>query len=693
MTDTSFSEELFGLRQQTVQPATGGFADELFSGTQGPGPAVSQPDPVTDRLRQIQQTAPPELAERFGSAIEFRESGGQPSDRALKLAPTTEENVAKGAGIVGQGMMFGAFDEFGAGVSALTGQTDFDTALEILRTREKEFRQDNPKTALGLEMGGGIATAALAAPLVAGTAPAAAASKLPAVARFGAAGAAAGGLSGFNTEEGGFQNRLGGAARGAAFGGAIGVALPLAGKAAASALDPVLTKVDRVTRAAVRRIQEALTRDGITPQQAAKELRLMGIEATLADVAGENTLGLARAVQSIPGRARDLGRSVLDLRQTGQSARVAEDINQTLRQGTDYRDTLQGLVASRRASARPLYDAAYAQEIEFGVELQALFGRPAIKDAWAKAQTIARNEGIELPEIFLRDVNGELTLNTTVAPTMQAIDFIKRGMDDIVERERNPITGAIIGDVAHSVDTVRKRLLEIVDQLNPAYKHARSVYAGDSASLSALRQGREFGQAIGRMANEATDPEQIAENLARMSEGERAFFRDGLAKGLVDLIDQSPDTADDIKRIIGSQIRRGRLREAFPDAQTFTRFMSALTREAQFFKTRQEVLFNSVTQRLAKEQEDLLTNAPGTTNPLRGGLTESIGRGGLALVNQFRRPNPEIKERIGDLMFAQGPEASLATALMSRPGPIPARAQDALATALIESQRQAGANR
>lgn len=703
MTDTSFSDQLLGPRRQPVSPAaprqSGGFADQLLSpNTSGPESVVPAStglsDPVTDRLRQIQQNAPPALADRFGSALQFREEGGQPSDRALKFAPTASEDVARGAGIVGQGMLFGAFDEFGAGVSALTGQTDFDTALEILRSGEQEFRQDNPKTAFGLEVGGGLATAALAAPLVAGTAPVAAASALPAVARFGAAGAAAGGISGFNTGEGGFQNRLGSAVRGAAFGGALGVALPLAGKAAASALDPVITKVDRVTRAAVERIQAALRRDGITPKQAANELRLLGINATLADVAGENTRGLARAAQSIPSRARETGRAVLDARQAGQSARVSEEINQTLRSGTDYRDTLEGLIASRRASARTLYDEAYAQDIPFTVELQALFGRPALKNAWTRAQTIAQNEGIDLPEVFLRDASGELTLNTAVAPTMQAIDFIKRGLDDIVERERNPITGAIIGDVARGVDTVRKSLLEIVDQLNPAYKQARAVYAGDSASLSALRQGREFGQAIGRIGREATDPEQIAENLAKMSEGERAFFRDGLAKGLIDLIDQAPDTADDIKRIIGSQIRRGRLREAFPDTKTFTRFMSALTREAQFFRTRQDVLSNSVTQRLAAEQADLLTNTPGAlNNPLRGGLTESTGRAATALVNQFRKPNPEVISRLGDLMFAQGSDAGLAAALIRRPSPFPPQAQNALTTALIESQRQAGANR
>lgn len=698
MTDTSFSEQLLGPRRQPVQasPSIGGFADQLLS------PNVSAPesviptgtsDEVTDRLRQIQQNAPPELAERFGSAIQFREQGGQPSERAQKLAPTTSENVGRGVGMVGQGMLFGAFDEFGAGVSALTGQTDFNTALEILRTGEQEFREDNPKTAFGLEAAGGLATAALAAPLVAGTAPLAAASKLPAVARFGAAGATAGGVSGFNTGEGGFQNRLGSAAQGAAFGAALGVALPLTGRAAAKALDPVITRVDRVTRQAIQRIQQALQRDGITPQQAANELRLMGIEATLADVAGENVRGLARAVQSIPGRARDLGREVLDVRQTGQSARVSEEINQTLRQGTDYRDTLSALIAQRRAHAKPLYDAAYAQEVPFTVELQALFSRPAIRDAWPKAQTIARNEGIDLPEIFLRDADGQLTLNTAIAPTTQALDFIKRGLDDIVENARNPLTGGVVGDNARSVDSVRKMLLETVDNLNPLYKEARAVYAGDSASLSALRQGREFGQAIGRIAKEGTDPEQIAESLSRMSEGERAFFRDGLAKGLVDLIDQAPDTADDIKRIIGSQIRRGRLREAFPDAETFTRFMSTLTKEAEFFRTRQEVLFNSVTQRLAAEQADLLTNAPGAlNNPLRGGLTESVGRAGTALVNQFRKPNPEVVSRIGDLMFAQGSDAGLAASLIGRPSSIPPRLQNALTTALIESQRQAGAN-
>ena len=580
-----------------------------------------------------------------------------------------------------QGLTFGFGDELTAGMIAATSDRTFDEALAEVRERSARIREEQGGAALTAELGGGLATGGTAVALGRNVAR-----NLPNLVRFGLGGAAAGAVSGAGTSEGGVAERAAGATEGAALGAAIGITLPAAGKAAAAALTPLLNRVPGPSRQAIERIRRALERDEMTVENARDELQRLGVNATIADAGGENVRALAQAAQSRVGPARNVGRRVLDERQAGQGERIAATINDTLGRGGEFRLTRDQLIQARRDASRVLYDGAYEIGIPATPALRRLFERPAIRQAYERATTIAANENVRLPNIF--DDSGRLLIGEGRAVPTRVIDYIQRGLSDIVEGDRNQITGAIMTEVGRGVNKSRRDLLALTDRENPVFAAARTVYAGDSASIAALNQGRRLGLSLNRRSEEF-DPEAIYESLAEMNEAERAFFRQGLARGLMDVVQMTSDTADAVKRLVGNEARRGRLRAAFPDNETFSRFMFDLNRELRFFDTRSAVLSGSPTQpRLAAQEA--LEGTP-VRNPLQGGLVESVGRGTMALVNRAARPSPELAGEVGDILFAQGPNALRALDTIGRSPTIsPALERNAL-RALLEAERQAGA--
>ncbi len=78
------------------------------------------------------------------------------------------------------------------------------------------------------------------------------------------------------------------------------------------------------------------------------------------------------------------------------------------------------------------------------------------------------------------------------AYTQQTLDYVKRGMDDVLEQRRNPLTGRLVLDEAGRAENgVRSQLLSENDRLNPAFAQARAAYQGPVAARDALTRGQD----------------------------------------------------------------------------------------------------------------------------------------------------------------------------------------------------------
>ncbi len=600
-----------------------------------------------------QQITPSEEIEQFILSARMRQGRPRQARSPSELETMRRIRLASNAAL------FGFAGELGSEFAQLTLDLSDEEAqqLEELMDREiAQFREESPGQTIPAEM----ASAAAAAPggLVAGTVQAA--RTLPQLIGRGAlGGAAAGGLTGAGEAAGGLEERGIGAAQGAAAGAALGATIPLATAGIASGFRALVNRLPgSVQRNAANRVVRALESDEITVGQARQQLDDLGVEGVLADV-GEESRRLARGAAAQPGPASAAATRVFRDRQERQGTRILQEIEDSLPAQTSFQGTVDDLISQRASAAGPLYAQAYAVDIPFNDELQRLFDRPAIKRAWTRAQQIAANEDIQLPQIFLSDEAGNLTLNTRVAPNMQTIDFIKRGLDDIIERAREPLTGKIQGDLARSVNATRRELLSVVDDLNPTYAQARAAFAGPSGSLEALSLGRRFARG---------DPEILERQLSRLTPNDQAFFRAGVAQGLRDIVLRTPDGANAARRLIGNELARQRLRAVFPDDESYEQFLRQMIRETTFFDTGSRVLGGSPTARINEETSqladplagaaiDVATGQPGT-GVAAGVVRRLLGRG--------RQPNPAVVAEVGRMLTAQGDDLASVLSRLQR---------------------------
>lgn len=516
-----------------------------------------------------------------------------------------------------QGVTLGFGDEALARARSL-GEPTYEQAVGEERGAVERFRQENPGTAIAAELAGTALplAASVFVPPLRGPAGAQAArtgtGALSALSRFFArpapkaavTGGALGAVSGYGAAEGDAEEQAAGIAKGTAWGAGLGAALPAVGRAVKPAYDaiagrlwPSLTDQVGKGREAVLR---ALGRDEVTLDDVWKRLaadRKVAVPSTLAD-ASEGTTSLAETVASYPGKETARLSRELAERSGDQRERVARQVDWRLgrkqHQSGDFYDTEQGMLQMLRQNANDSYRPAYnaAPAIRETPKLTELLDRPVAKSAWADAIELAEIEGRKLGAV---DATGRLR-----GVSLEAMDDFKRGIDSLIDKETDDLTGkmtkkggALVGYKRQFMTALDEALPDDARQL---YNQARMTYKGDKEVLDALRYGREQAH------REA--PEVLQRALADMSEAERDAFRQGFARRLADQALEPSQNVDAAKRLVNSPRMRQRLEVAFEDPQQRDLFLTALERESQLQANAGRVTGNSRTQRRQLAQRD-----------------------------------------------------------------------------------------
>lgn len=582
------------------------------------------------------------------------------ADESLQTQRDLTRSVASGA-------TFGFADEIAAGLSSLTGigaqpggQGDYESNLAAERARDEQIPLG---TRLVGEIGGGLLTGAgVARGATAGlgaVAPGAVQtlSRLPGFAKAMLAGAGYGGAYGLGSAEGGVENRLAGAGTGAALGAATaGVAYPVmkAGEAGVRALGRGIQNRMGPTTAAQRKVLQAIQRDEMTPSRVSTRLRQLGPQATLADAGGENLTGLARAAASVPGPAKNRAAQTLNTRASGEAGRISQRINQGLKP-TDYFAAEDQFLARLKSNARDLYSEAYSagKQLE-SKALSRLLERPVARKAMVEAADLAAIEGRRLSQLDpsltaqLKEAAKLGLVDPSVVPkggvgrgmTTEAIDDLKRGIDALIDKEKNQLTGSLNKRGALLAD-FKRQLLREVDSLNPAYAKARAAYAGDAEVLTSLREGRNALK---------LDPEEITRAMQGMSEAAKESYRSGAARALKDVIDNTPDTTSAARRLFSKDVMRNRLRAIFPDQETFNALARTLNAEQRFQQVRNTVLGNSKTAEKLAEQTDLGFD-PGILQGAAQNPGSFIGNVARGAYQRLTQPNPDLARELSKTLF------------------------------------------
>lgn len=405
-------------------------------------------------------------------------------------------------------------------------------------------------------------------------------------------------------------------------------------------------------------VGEAIRADANTPASVGRRLTEAagrGVPMAIADT-GDNVRGLLASVARRPGPGRQATRAVVEQRQTEQSGRVIDAVEANLGRVGNMRQESDALIQQARTAAAPLYDEAYAAPARTSEELIALLETPAGRQALNRARTIAANERRD-PLAMGFDLNDQGETILTREPSMQTMDYVKRGLDDIIEQYRDPVTQRLTLDEAgRAINGVRGQMLTELDRLNPAYGAARQAYAGPASAEEALQLGR---QSLNSSA------EDIEAALGRMGDAEREQYALGFRAAMADNINRAVDGAGQAQRLLGTPRKRQALQAVFGGEENFNRFIQTLSDERATTDTFRSVMTGSQTaERAAADAQTsdsgLLETAAGAT--LRG-VTQPVGLLGdlvksLGEVNRFGagQAGDATRERVAALLSETDPE-------------------------------------
>lgn len=442
-------------------------------------------------------------------------------------------------------------------------------------------------------------------------------------------GAVAGTIAGFGNSEGGFANRLAGAAIGAGTGAALGAALPISVATAGSAIRGGMRMAGRGPSVAPQVVANALRADGGIARagQRVADAQARGVPMALGDT-GDNARGIMASVGRQPGEARTIVRDMAIARQEGQGERIAGAVARDLGPVANVRATSEALAAQAKQQAAPLYEAAYSAPIAITDELSGILRRLP-PQAVANAKELARLEGRD-PNAIGVDLDDLGQIKLIERPSMQTLDYIKRGLDDVVETFRDGTTGRLNLDTrGRATNDALRDFVSEVDRINPAYAQARAAYAGPMKMAAALKKGQ-------------TSLNATADDLLVMTRdltpGEAEQFRLGLRSALIGRIEGGGDYADKVRQLVGTPKKRAALAQIFGGNAELDRFLATMADEADLGRSYQAVAGNSATAE--RQAFDAATGDQGLLNTAAGAATDvargNVGAGVTRIIADLR---------------------------------------------------------
>lgn len=559
-----------------------------------------------------------------------------------------------------QGATFNLGDEIAAGATALgskVGLLDkgitYDKALDTIRQMQGNFQKEHGGRALASTIAGAIPTAIATAPLALAAMPARLAQGATIGARLGQGavmGAEYGAAAGFGQGEGGAANRLSSAGTGAAVGGATGIV----GQGVAEVAKPLARyglEGLRQTREALgygapanmanRAILSAAQRAGITPDEMLARMQQSQAPLSVADVGGAPMQRLARAVVTQEGPGSEKAITALTERQAGRGDRLVNAFRQYVAPMDDATQTVDDIIKARAAQGAPDYQAAMEVAPNFTPELERLLQNKRVISGLNTGRNIQRDLADASNEpfnpnnyVFGQQVTGRtspsysermagarpqdiIEQTAEAVPNMRALQAAKIGLDDMLEKYRNPITGKLdLDQEGYAIEKVRQSLVSQLEKSNPKFAEANRNWGAATELKNAVDRGRSFLRG---------DVDLTERAIAELNPAEKAMFRIGAARELRRQVETTRGTNDALRKFFGTTEQTRRLRALFDSDQDFMNFQKVLLDEQLAQRTEGAMLGGSQT---ANKQQELGMLAGAYQVPTSAsGVTASLLRG------------------------------------------------------------------
>jgi hypothetical protein len=532
-------------------------------------------------------------------------------------------NLARTA--LGQGALLGFGDEVEAGLRTGFGLLgDYDKTVADVRDQLKDFRDENPMTALAAEIGGGLVTGGLGGARAAGTAVGRKVLEKAGTTGFAAGiGATEGAIAGIGSGEDAASRAAGGLV-GLGLGGGLGAAAPAAIGAVKSGVNRLRSGVSEkaAQNTADLKALQALEEANTTPeavQAALNEQASMGVaDAMIPDVAGEATRRLARGATTVSGEGGDIATKALDERAANLGDEIANDVGSILGGNKSAAEALDEIATRQSANAGSDYDAAFNVDgapvtVEVTDDLKRLFSLPAFDEAVEQARNLAKFDGVDMPSAT-QLIKGEKLDNLS----LKEMHYIKMGLDEVMGLGKRGQSKTSIGrGVERGLKGARADFIKILDDAAPkvdgvsTYQTARNKFAGDAR----LREAIEDGEGFFKMK-----PDELESKVRGMSDSEKEAFRIGVAQAVRNSVDSTADMADAGRKIFGNKKQRKLLKSAFPDEASFNQFEKRMKARTEQVKTRARTSPSAGSQTALRQQDaaNLTESADALSSMLMG---------------------------------------------------------------------------
>ena len=329
----------------------------------------------------------------------------------------------------------------------------------------------------------------------------------------------------------------------------------------------------------------------------------------LADV-GPNTRAYLDAANTIPSVGKKEAQEFITNRDKGMLARLTTDLQVAFGSKAAFFDEFNALKQARSQLGGALYDRALKKDIPVTPDLVALMDRPSVKNAFVRAQELAKEQGVKLPNVKV--VNGKLVTSdgnpvTNINTTF--LHYVKMALDDGINVGKNTSSGIGSTQLNAFKDT-RSKFLDLLDSSNTTYKNARRVWSGDSAVLDAMEEGRTVFNKTPK------DVDILLNDMKTMTKSELEGLRLGTMQNLLDRLGgaQVSDTVvgatgNPALKIINNPKNLRIIRETFPKDEagdkSFGQFIKNLKTEVEMKSTSKQVLQGSQTAERTQAIQDV----------------------------------------------------------------------------------------
>ncbi len=471
--------------------------------------------------------------ERAKATLASREAGlarEHPSEMASRHPLANREasktdSVARGAADTAT---LGFGDEGAALVGSMLTGTPYEQILEEVRAKDTAAKEQNPKSYMAGQIGGGLAQAAATG----GAGLLNNATSLGGrMLGSGLTGAAAGTLHGAGSGTDA-KSRVTNALIEGITGGAVGAALP----AVATGLGNLYQSGrDALTRNlpgsldAMRELKRVIPDE----QAALANIKAAGPNGMMAD-AGPNARAMLDLTIQRGGPGGDAARAAVAERAQQAGSQMTSALDDVLGAPQGVRTAQQAIGDAAKPQVSAAYKAAYNSPIDYaseaGRKVEDVISRiPDRLKAQAvnRAKELMTYDGNPASQI-MADIgeNGAVTFREM--PNVLQADYIKRALDQIVQDGTDGVTGKLSSDAGFA-RRIARDLRNAVGDAVPAYREALETAADPLSQQEAVR----FGS---RLLSPGVLREDVSTFVEGLSKPERAAIAQGLRSNLDDMM-------------------------------------------------------------------------------------------------------------------------------------------------------------